>query len=428
MNEHPKSRIHRALVEKQARRSFGVKKLMFSPFGPRSTRAQCWINSSLWVEIWSQGAQWVIFHHLPSVARILVTDNSYVTQTLISLPVTTTDEVGLWNGTLYDVLDTNYLGKDTTVAATGFNITCGGLPHPNTTWRETNNTWEFAFPPPFATVRLPVRPPGMIGVVLDSYSDVQFSNSVMMYTTGIQILDSGLETVPWVNINPPMIVPGVKEVVTTLQFFQCSQTLVTQTATVQPQSGRAVRVEPDIGKRNSPRMWTAYGGPTPQDSNGTMIEMVHHINRAAGRGSEHFLLQWGQWLRHTPSVMVKTNGSDQFTFSVPDMFLLYNLNLWPKDIGHSTPLFTLDEFNDTLIASGLENPVYLLKGSAEINRYVVQSRLHSGSSRSSSVGLLHMLWLFRNHRGLDSILPPVEDPTDDNLRAAGMVPVKLMDT
>ncbi|KAJ7086573.1 hypothetical protein C8R44DRAFT_752589 [Mycena epipterygia] len=74
-NEPPRSRIPGVLVEKQAKRSLGVIKLAFSPSGPQSIQAQLWINLSLSVEIWSQGVQWVIFHHLPSVARILVTDS-----------------------------------------------------------------------------------------------------------------------------------------------------------------------------------------------------------------------------------------------------------------------------------------------------------------------------------------------------------------
>ncbi|KAJ7027231.1 hypothetical protein C8F04DRAFT_1189790 [Mycena alexandri] len=53
-NEPPKSRIPGVLVEKQAKRSLGVIKLVFSPSGSQSIRAQLRINLSLWVEIWSQ--------------------------------------------------------------------------------------------------------------------------------------------------------------------------------------------------------------------------------------------------------------------------------------------------------------------------------------------------------------------------------------
>ncbi|KAJ7138314.1 hypothetical protein C8R44DRAFT_868620 [Mycena epipterygia] len=139
----------------------------------------------------------------------------------------------------------------------------------------------------------------------------------------------------------------------------------------------------------------------------------------------------------------------------PASFLTANLNLWSEDIGHSTPLYSMQGSNGSLVASGLDSPVYLLNGNAEVIRYVVQTRLNlsivailTGLAASivltllsvsfcrnkagsrlpiSGSGLLHMLWLFRNQRDLHSILPPVEDPTDNNLRAAGMVPVKLVD-
>jgi len=41
-------------------------------------------------------------------------------------------------------------------------------------------------------------------------------------------------------------------------------------------------------------------------------------------------------------------------------------------------------------------------------------------------GLLHAIWLYRNHPELDTLLEQVERPTDDNLRDAGMVRTRLM--
>lgn len=41
------------------------------------------------------------------------------------------------------------------------------------------------------------------------------------------------------------------------------------------------------------------------------------------------------------------------------------------------------------------------------------------------MGLLHIIWLFRSHPELESQLEQVEDPTDHNLRDAGMVRVQL---
>jgi hypothetical protein len=41
-------------------------------------------------------------------------------------------------------------------------------------------------------------------------------------------------------------------------------------------------------------------------------------------------------------------------------------------------------------------------------------------------GLLHAIWLYRNHTELEVLLEQVEHPTDDNLRNAGMVRTKLV--
>jgi hypothetical protein len=41
-------------------------------------------------------------------------------------------------------------------------------------------------------------------------------------------------------------------------------------------------------------------------------------------------------------------------------------------------------------------------------------------------GLLHAIWLYRNHPELSTLLDQVEHPTDENLREAGMVRVRLV--
>jgi hypothetical protein len=41
-------------------------------------------------------------------------------------------------------------------------------------------------------------------------------------------------------------------------------------------------------------------------------------------------------------------------------------------------------------------------------------------------GILHTIWMYRNHAELAAILEQVEHPTDNNLRDAGMVRVRLV--
>jgi hypothetical protein len=43
-----------------------------------------------------------------------------------------------------------------------------------------------------------------------------------------------------------------------------------------------------------------------------------------------------------------------------------------------------------------------------------------------AIGLLHAIWMYRNHAELEALLPQVEDPTVHNLREAGMVRTRLV--
>jgi hypothetical protein len=49
------------------------------------------------------------------------------------------------------------------------------------------------------------------------------------------------------------------------------------------------------------------------------------------------------------------------------------------------------------------------------------------SSHFDSLGLLQILWIFERHPYLSDLLEQVEDPTNYNLRDAGLVKVRLLD-
>jgi hypothetical protein len=56
---------------------------------------------------------------------------------------------------------------------------------------------------------------------------------------------------------------------------------------------------------------------------------------------------------------------------------------------------------------------------------------HQGSTDDKDLpvngtGILHAIWLYRNHPELDALLEQVDHPTDDNLRAAGLVQTRLV--
>ncbi|KAJ7816898.1 hypothetical protein B0H13DRAFT_2380070 [Mycena leptocephala] len=396
----------------------------------------------------------------------------------ITIPnVNTTGKLGLLDGSLYDVLETSYVGSDAEVEAIGFNMTCGYLPAPlSVTWNQ-NDTWTFVFPSPFTTVLLPARAPGMIGqaMVRNSLRNTTISNSVTMYAT-LPILDSLLQNISPVNVDPPMTSIFDKGPVS-LWFFQCSQTVVHQRATVQAQSRQATTLDTSIEKHES--LWAPYGGPVPGDLNASMIDM------------------WAVWLTSTPAmefVVFNASSSDDYstaniyflTFS--EIFLMYRLNLIadgptlitghaPRPIPMNLTLHDVENAISAMVASlfwtlghqgpvsnllaledGLtdvpQTPPYLLEGDAIVYEYVTEIRLDIsivavviGMLASISLallslsicqdqprltvslagsGLLQTIWLFRRHPELEVLLPRVENPTDTNLRAAGMIPVRLI--
>jgi hypothetical protein len=62
-------------------------------------------------------------------------------------------------------------------------------------------------------------------------------------------------------------------------------------------------------------------------------------------------------------------------------------------------------------------------------RFSIVSTSEKRSNEDISIdgtGLLHAIWLYRNHPELSVLMEHVEHPTDDNLRAAGMVRTRLL--
>ncbi|KAJ7120094.1 hypothetical protein C8R44DRAFT_787605 [Mycena epipterygia] len=164
--------------------------------------------------------------------------------------------LGLSDGTLYDLIDANGGAGNVTVNATGIDVTCGyltdvakefifydedGIWRGSWTLNGTNRTFEI-----INTQR------GIITtMVLDSDEIFQ---SAFFYST-IPIVDSNNIRGPLVNMNPPM-----NHSVSAVQIFQCIHTSVAQTAVVDAQSRQILAVGPELGKSVS--AWRPYAGPT----------------------------------------------------------------------------------------------------------------------------------------------------------------------
>ncbi|KAJ7133326.1 hypothetical protein C8R44DRAFT_849457 [Mycena epipterygia] len=392
---------------------------------------------------------------------------TYAAGSLYFLPsiINSTTSLGLQEGTLYDVLQTTVPSGNATVNATGCNITCGYVPEaPKLRFSEDDGWWGTKAPKP--------------GII----SEATFSSaqSVVLYST-IPIIDSAGKTGPWVKLNPSM-----NTSVSSIQVFQCSLSLVNQTAVVDAQSQQIHAVEPDFKKTVS--TWRPYSGPL--DSGDSTAN-----NTTTGN---LFIDTWGTWYSSIPSSDFQLDyasgpGSSGLVYaSVADLYLIQKLNL-PAANHNDTRNVTLHEVENALsilvasmfwtlghippthraIYGGIDfstnngtlgpdmslddvpNPPTLRPGNAAVTEIFVEARLElsiiavsaslaisvvlmfmslwlqRGSEDDNSVsingtGIFHAIWLYRNHPELETLLEQVEHPTDDNLRAAGMVRTRLV--
>ncbi|KAF8207968.1 hypothetical protein K438DRAFT_1814717 [Mycena galopus ATCC 62051] len=414
-----------------------------------------------------------------SPTSALFSADDYASGSLYFLPSITgsTTNVGLRQGTLYDVISTpNAATNDVTVDATGFNITCGYVAPVGVMKRETDSDfrmyWNATSPYNSTVVRIPLTQPGMI-ITLQSV--LPLNNAIVLYSTTPIIDSTGNTNGAW-SLEPPMQVfsAGIDSSsvnVSSVQVLQCSQTLIKQTAIVDAQSRQLLSVEPDIHKTSS--AWLPSVVPPKLDFNLSNPE-------------NNFLNYWSSWypfMPDSPLVTALQNGS---ALSVGDMYLIQKLNLLPLNgsfpnetalhdvenalseivaamfwtLGHISPLTQLNSSADFVVPEVPSNAPILLQGQATATGMVTQIRLNlsiiavsAGLIFSAALfllslqylqprshnkqhgtevvpvdgtGLLQAIWLYRNHPELETLLEQVEYPTDENLRKAGMVETRLV--
>ncbi|KAJ7836625.1 hypothetical protein B0H13DRAFT_2422813 [Mycena leptocephala] len=390
----------------------------------------------------------------------------YALGSLYFLPsiLDTATSLGLHEGTLYDVLNIDPVPGNATVNASGFNVTCGYVADIAGLQSSDLSTWTTAEHPDY---EIHTTQDGMISTanVLDLALGVPvYPSSIVLYST-IPIVDSSLKTGPLVNLSPPMSTS-----VSSIQIFQCSLSLVNQTATVDAQSRKIQALGPDFKKTTS--TWVPYVSP---------------LNNVTTNGN--FLIDtWVTWYGSIPSSGLQLSFNYGWMASVADIYLIQKLNL-PAANGDTTLNVTLHEVENALsivVASmfwtlGRISPTYspkgvlppngtvdrlsnvpkppsLLQGNATVTEILTQARLElsifavsaglaisiflmllalpsllydqgSTDDKDLSVngtGILHTIWLYRNHPELDTLLEQVEHPTDDNLRTAGLVQTRLV--
>ncbi|KAJ7167874.1 hypothetical protein C8R46DRAFT_1350788 [Mycena filopes] len=407
---------------------------------------------------------------------------TYASGSLYFMPAVlgSSTSLGLRDGSLYDVLNppTSAPGN-ATVAATGFSVTCGyavDVPElkldvsrrrrrniPQAQSAHNLNVEEYWGAPDLVNssnyyLILPTDP----GVITSAtiYSP---NNSITLYST-IPIVDSNGHSEGWFNVTDPSpFTTG------TVQIFQCSMSLVNQTATVDSQSNHLLSVGPDFAKTAS--TWGPYVAPPTNVTAGANV----------------FIDTWARWYDWMPlsNLPLRNLTWDEKSTvplgspmtSIADLYLIQKLNL-PAANSTSGKLnvtlhdvenalssvlasmfWTLGHISPTQIAVAAGSlsdipPPKLLLGSGFVTEDSIGIRLElsivavAGGLVVSIIlmalvlpmllqrnydlpidgtGILHTIWLYRNHPELEMLLDQVEEPTVDNLRAAGMLRTRLVD-
>ncbi|KAJ7079920.1 hypothetical protein C8R43DRAFT_344838 [Mycena crocata] len=364
--------------------------------------------------------------------------------------------LGLEGKTLYDVPPVNTGLANVAVNATTLNITCGYLPRHNVT---TGLAWEYdKGGPGQQTFYLPDTQPGVVVNMCTTGINDCISDSIWLYST-IPIIDSHGDRGPIVPLNPPM-----NSSVSEVQLLRCMQSLVSQSAMVDSQSRSLRSLLPVAEKVSS--TWFPFPENAPDP---TSYESAFPL-----------LLSYAMWHNALPGSDVPLDGTGSLPFlSVGDEYLVQKLNLLGNSppphlllhevedalanltaaifwlVGHIPPLHkplvnvvtsTPDKWTHT-------QPFFLSEGHVAVMELSVETRLNlniiailtglvsaitltalilpllfrpdadmAGSGDwTYGTGFLHAIWLYRNDPELKEILPQVDDPTEDNLRAAGMV-------
>ncbi|KAF7367978.1 hypothetical protein MSAN_00863400 [Mycena sanguinolenta] len=432
-------------------------------------------NSTRTSTIGTQGLP--AFNGTPDFAA-LQSMEAYVPDSLYFLPSTLGSEVnqGLREGTLYDVLDSvSSVPGNATVNATGFNVTCGFLDVPSPLNSSGGSySWTMSTEYGGETPIIVSTQPGMIATA----SSLGDSISAIFYST-IPILDSNGAQGPLVTLSPP-----TNTSVSSIQVFRCSLSLVAQVIVMDSQTQQIHTVEPDFTKTTSE--WTAFQEvPTvqgddfsyPDISDGNVlidlwenwyriipdanfylayddnlepdmtaasmadVYFIQKLNLPAANHSDtrnitlhdfenamSTLLASMFWtLGHTrppyrallPGLPPRSNGTVlEFLNDVPPAPIL------TSGIANITEVFTETQLELSIIAvsAGLVVSIVLMAVSLPLLRGSVSD----DNLPINGTGILHAIWLYRNHPELHRMLEQVDHPTDENLRAAAMVRTRLV--
>ncbi|KAJ6474239.1 hypothetical protein C8R45DRAFT_1160467 [Mycena sanguinolenta] len=353
---------------------------------------------------------------------------------------------GLHQGTLYDVVGANGGMGNVIVNATGFNITCGTLPDAHRIPLEyqsrvdQDRTVALDSTEKFIAV-IPSTGPNIISSInpheLGNSYGYPFPTSFLMYTI-IPILDSKGNFGPLLNFNPPV------------QTFHWIQSLVPQTAVLDVQSRNLLQINPSILKTSSTWIPSSSLKPTP-----TGNEFIDAVLENLDVGEYRQFLSAADLQKFNLAAADESKRPSNVTLHDLENGLSEIVAAMFWTLGHVVP--TYDSVieataNYLLLRAALEPPI-LLQGNVMVTEITAQTGCnlnivavavglaasiclaliclrHSIFPKTSTndenlavdgTGILHIIWLYRNHPQLNRVLEQVHHPSDENLRKAGMV-------
>ncbi|KAJ6459305.1 hypothetical protein C8R45DRAFT_1031032 [Mycena sanguinolenta] len=395
----------------------------------------------------------------------------YAQGSLAFLPfLNLTAPLGLHGATLYDVLELNSGVGNVTVDATRFDMTCGYVEDSvvNVTVASIEILGKLYVPSIndvcISTLYQIVSSPENMSSALPA-----FTGSALFYST-IPILDANGDSGPLVNVTGL----GNASSVTGVQIFRCSAKPAKPKVIVDSQSCKPIYIDQEINNDHS--IW----GPVDGNSDNSMGPELDNSTESNSGPEQTLADNWESWYPAMPASTTSNYAMD-LDLTVADMFFVEQLSLPVNSTGR--PNITLREFENTLsalVASmywtlGHITPlpgftpasltvngpppleVSLLQGTAEVTETNVKalldlsttaitgdilastvlllvslqfldlrkSREHDADVAISGMGLLHAIWLYREHPELEKLLEQVVEPTDENLRRAGMVRMRL---
>ncbi|KAF7360033.1 hypothetical protein MVEN_00731000 [Mycena venus] len=399
--------------------------------------------------------------------------------------------LGLQNGTIYEVVAPNEGTGNVTVNATNFDITCGYLPQGTITPMQNGTAWNATWPglAPYYDI-IPRTQPGIIASINRTlYTSVIFYSTIPILdssgglgqtynleppldnaTSSIQIIGCTLALV-----NQSAVVDSQSRTILSLKpdLNKTTSTWSLYTGPVQEDDASGFNTTGDMFID----LWGLWYSSVPAtdfplaadiplgscfDCDNSMLSFVdlqlnQMLNLLSYNNTDRPQTVTLHALENSLSTIVASmfwtlgnapplhgymigaqdaNGHSINTIAdtLPDGF-----SALPGGIGETFKRPFLQPGNATVTARSIETRLDLsiiavigglLVSIALLLLSLPSSLFHRGNGADiplEGTGLLHSVWLYRNHRELETLLEQVEHPTHDNLRAAGMVRTTLVE-